>query len=163
MRTAIGYYSMTGSCERVARAVASMMNADIIRLLPEKVYPDKGMKKFFWGGMSAVMGETPKLKPYDFRAYMYDKVILGFPVWASRPAPPIKTFLKAHAGELAGKEVGAYTCYLGGGADKALEALKKMAGRDRLDAQLILLDTEHMTKEVLKDKVKAFCRELEQS
>ncbi|MDO5390117.1 MAG: hypothetical protein Q4F24_03355 [Eubacteriales bacterium] len=31
-----------------------------------KAYPDKGAKRFIWGGMSAVMGEKPALHPYEF-------------------------------------------------------------------------------------------------
>ena len=68
MKTAIVYYSMSGNVEQTANAVADAIGADLIRLQPEKAYPDKGAKKFLWGGKSALMGETPTLQSYTFDA-----------------------------------------------------------------------------------------------
>ena len=47
---------------------------------PVKTYPKKGFRKFFWGGKSAVMAETPELEPYKFDASSYDRIVFGFPV-----------------------------------------------------------------------------------
>ena len=66
MSTAIVYYSMHGNSEMVAEKIAAKLGADVIKLEPDKAYPDKGAKKFLWGGKSAVMGEQPVLKPYEF-------------------------------------------------------------------------------------------------
>jgi len=60
----------------------------------KKAYPNRGAKKFLWGGKSAVMREKPKLLPYEFKAEQYDTVIMGTPVWASSFAPPIRTFVQ---------------------------------------------------------------------
>ena len=68
MRTAIVYYSMNGNTAMVAGKLAAGMDADLIELKPETAYPDKGFKKFLWGGKSAMMAETPKLMPYTFQA-----------------------------------------------------------------------------------------------
>ena len=66
MSTAVVYYSMLGNSEMVAEHIAGGLGADVIRIEPDKAYPDKGAKKFLWGGRSAVMGEKPILKPYEF-------------------------------------------------------------------------------------------------
>ena len=94
MKTAIVYYSMSGNTKYVADKIAERIEADIIRIDPVKAYPDKGAKKFIWGGKSAVMGEKPALHPYEFNVEKYDRIILGTPVWASNFAPPIRTFIK---------------------------------------------------------------------
>lgn len=39
------------------------------------VSADKGAKKFLWGGGSAVMGEKPILKPYEFDGSKYDEIM----------------------------------------------------------------------------------------
>ena len=65
MSTAIVYYSMLGNSEMIAEKMALKLGADVIRIEPDKAYPDKGAKKFLWGGKSAVMGERPVLKPYE--------------------------------------------------------------------------------------------------
>lgn len=87
MRTAIAYYSMSGNTKYVADKIAGELKdsdeVDIIRIDPEKAYPDKGARKFFWGGKSAVMGEKPKVQPYEFEAEQYDRIIIGTPVWAA--------------------------------------------------------------------------------
>ncbi len=70
MKTAIVYYSLEGNTEYTAEKIAEQLKqtgeTDILRIEPEKAYPDKGAGKFFWGGKSAVMGEKPTLKPYEF-------------------------------------------------------------------------------------------------
>ena len=80
MRTAVVYYSMSGNTAITAEKLAEGTGADLIRIAPEKAYPDRGFRKFLWGGKSAVMAETPVLQPYTFDAEQYDLVILGFPV-----------------------------------------------------------------------------------
>ena len=69
MKTAVVYYSQSGNTEETARKIAAITGADLIRLEPEKAFPDKGFRKFFWGGKSAVMGDEPPLKPVNFRVY----------------------------------------------------------------------------------------------
>ena len=61
MRTAIVYYSMSGNTEFVADKIAKNIDADVIRIQPVKEYPNQGVRKFIWGGKSAVMGDKPKL------------------------------------------------------------------------------------------------------
>ena len=82
MKTAIVYYSMSGNTAYAAEKIAAALKADLVEIMPQQQYPDKGFKKFFWGGKSAMMAETPKLLPYDFAADAYDQIIFGFPVWA---------------------------------------------------------------------------------
>ena len=139
MNTVIVYYSMGGNTDWAARALAAELGADLLRLTPEKAYPDSGFRKFFWGGKSAVMAETPALRPYAFDGARYDRVILGFPVWASTFAPPLRTFLRDNAAALAGKRVAAFACQSGSGAEKAFAKLTALLGRP-LDATLILID-----------------------
>ena len=103
MKSLVVYYSMSGNCEMVAEKIKEIAGADVLRVEPEKTFPDSGFKKFFWGGKSAVMGDTPALKPYEFDASLYDTIVIGFPVWASRMAPPLKTFVADNAGALKGK------------------------------------------------------------
>ena len=160
MSTAIVYYSMLGNCKMVAGKLAAKLDADIIRLEPDKSYPDKGAKKFLWGGMSAVMGEMPVLKPYEFEASEYDMIILGFPVWASRPAPPLCTFLNEHKEELKGKKLAAFACQSGNGAEKAFERIKKQTGIDAFEAELILIDPKTRVNEDNDRKIDSFCEKL---
>ena len=66
MKKAIVFYSMNGNTSYVADFIARRIDADLIRVEPLKDYPDKGLRKFLWGGKSAIMRETPKLYDYSF-------------------------------------------------------------------------------------------------
>ena len=54
---------MSGHTEATAKKIAALLDADLIKAEPVKAYPDKGFKKFMWGGKSALMGDRPELLP----------------------------------------------------------------------------------------------------
>lgn len=159
MKTAVVYYSMSGNTQETAEKIAAIIGADLIRIEPVKEYPSKGFRKFIWGGKSAVMGETPQLQPYRFDAD-YDRIIIGTPVWASNPAPPIRSFIKENRAALAGKSTAVFICYSGGGADKAIARIKELLGTDSLAADLILIDPKDKPSAENEAKIKTFCEKL---
>ena len=159
-KIAIIYYSMSGNTEYVAKYISEKINADLIKIAPKKEYPHKGLKKFFWGGKSAVMGETPELEEYQFDYNKYDKIIIGTPVWASTFAPPIRTFINDNKDELQKKSIAVFICYSGAGAEKTIEKMKKYLGVNELAAKLTLMDPKmKQTEENLK-KIDCFCKEI---
>lgn len=103
MKTLIVYYSLEGNTRWAAEQIAGRLGADTLRLTPKAAYPDKGFKKFLFGGKSAVMKEMPELEPYDVDITQYDRVILATPVWAGTMAPPLRTFIQRE--DLRGKEL----------------------------------------------------------
>ncbi len=151
---------MSGNCEYTAEKIAGILGADLIRIEPEKAYPDSGFRKFFWGGKSAMMGESPALKPYEFDADAYGRVIFGFPVWAANPTPPIRSFIKENAAGLKGRRFAAFACQSGSGAEKALAKLKTMLGTGTLEAELILIDPKDKPSPENDQALAAFCAKL---
>ena len=91
--------------------------SDIDRWREKKAYHDKGFAKFFWGGKSAVMAEKPELEEVSVDLSGYDRIIFGFPVWASNFTPPLRTFIEEHSDELRDKKFSAFVCQSGSGAD----------------------------------------------
>lgn len=156
MKTAIVYYSMLGNTESVAEKIAQKVDADLIRIAPVEAYPNKGVKKFFWGGKSAAMGESPALCPYEFDLDMYDRIIIGTPVWASTFVPPIRTFITENPG-IKEKKLAVFLCFSGGGADKAIGKLKQCIGIEKFDAELVLVDPKDRPKPENEEKIEAFC------
>ena len=158
MKTIIVYYSLEGNTAWAAERIAAGIGAELLRIEPVKAYPDSGFRKFFWGGKSAVMAETPKLLPYAFDASAYDRIVFGFPVWASNVTPPIRTFVKEN--RLQGKRIAAFACQSGSGAEKAFDRLKTALGIDALEADLILIDPKDRPSEGNDRKIRAFCEKL---
>ena len=138
MKTLIVYYTLEGNTHYAAKKIASLLDADMLRIKPVKTYPRKGFRKFLWGGKSAVMAEKPALEPYTFDASAYDRIVFGFPVWAGNVTPPLRTFIKEN--DLSGKRFAAFACQSGAGAEKAFEKLKTALGIRELDAELVLID-----------------------
>ena len=158
MKTMIVYYSLEGNTDLAARKIAERIGAVLLRIEPEKTYPNSGFKKFLWGGKSAVMSETPALKPYSFNAAGCDRIIFGFPVWAGNVTPPIRTFVKEN--DLSGKSIAAFACEGGSGAEKAFAKLKDCLGIETLEAELILIEPKSKPSAENDRKLEAFCAAL---
>lgn len=161
MKTIIVYYSMEENTDFAAKKIAEKTGADLLRIYPKKSYPNKGFRKFLWGGKSAVMAETPALEEYEFNADDYDRIIIAFPVWASNMAPPIRTFIKEN--DLSGKRICAVACQSGSGAEKAFEKLKSALGISELEGELILIDPKANPNEENESKIESFCEKLKNS
>ena len=160
MNTLIVYYSLEGNTAYAAGKIAEALGADTLRLVPVKAYPTGGFRKFFWGGKSAVMAETPALEPYRFDAAAYDRVVFGFPVWASNVAPPIRTFIKENS--LKGRRIAAFACEGGSGAEKAFVKLRAALGIDSLEAEAVLIDPKARPNAENDRKISAFCAALKE-
>ena len=163
MKTAVVYYSMSGNTAAAAKKIAQGLHADLIEIKPEKAFPDKGFKKFLWGGKSAVMAETPALEPYEFRAEEYDRVVFGFPVWAGNVAPPLRTFAKENREALSGKRLYAFACQGGSGAEKALKKLALCLGTESFAGTLVLEDPKDRPGGEKNRKIKEFRETLKKS
>ena len=161
MKTAVVYYSMGGNTAMVAGKLAGTLSADLISISPKRAYPDKGIWKFLWGGKSAVMAEAPALEPYTFSAEEYDLVILGFPVWASNIAPPVRTFIRDNLDALKDKKIAAFACESGSGGAKALDKLAGCLERGSLTATMILIDPKDRPKPENDQKITAFLKQLQ--
>ena len=160
MKTLIVYYSLEGNTDYAAKELAKLLGADLLRLHPKKAYPDSGFKKFFWGGKSALMGETPELESYSFDESKYDCIIFGSPVWAAQFTPPIRTFIMENKEKLANKKIAAFTCYSGSGAENAIEKLKQILGIEKLEAYLTVIDPKDRKTEEKNKKIEEFCNQL---
>ena len=138
MKTAVVYFSLEGNTGYAAVKTAQALGVDCFPLIPVTAYPDKGFKKFFFGGKSATMKEVPALQPHGFCAADYDRVVLCSPVWAGTFAPPLRTFLREN--DLRGKQIAVIACSSGGNAAKCIDGLRAEAKADALCASLSLID-----------------------
>jgi len=159
MKKVVVYYSLTGNTNYVALEVAKNIGADLIKLEVEKDYPDKGIKKYFWCGKSAVMGDSPKLKKYNFKDY--DFIIFGTPVWASNFTPPLRSFINENRENLKSKKFAVFICYSGGGASKAINKLKDLLEIEKFESELILIDPKDKNSKENENKIKEFSDSIE--
>lgn len=159
MKTAVVYYSLEGNTKFVAEKIAEKLGAELIELRCVKAYPTGTVSKFLWGGKSVTFGEKPALLPYEFNADDFDAVILGSPVWASKYAPPLKTFFSEN--DISSKKVGFFVCCAGGKTDKCF-ALMKQDAKNENAVTLNLVDPLKNQSRKIDDEIDNFCERLKE-
>ena len=132
MKTAVVFYSSDGNCALVAEQFKTNLNADLLRLEVEGEKKRGFLSKLFWGCGMVFSGKKPPLKPYSFDPAAYDLIILGAPVWAGHPAPPIKTFLSQTP--ITGKKVVFFICHAGGDGNSLMKFDEMLPGNEIVDA-----------------------------
>ena len=118
MKTLIVYYSYDGNCALVAERLAAALKAETLRLETADDKRRSGLAKYVWGGRMVFSHIQPALKPYALRPEDYNLVVIGFPVWAGSPAPPLLSFLSET--KIGGRKIALFCCH-GGGKGKALQ------------------------------------------
>jgi flavodoxin len=106
----IVYYSRTGKTRMVARKLADLLDADI-----EEIREAKGRSGLMgWvGGVKDSLMNKPAELISEHSVGARKVVIIGMPVWADRPPPAVRAFLRRY--DLAGKKVCAFCTHDGSG------------------------------------------------
>ena len=158
MKTLIVYFSLNGNTKWAVEQMAAVLPADTLALAPKSAYPDKGFKKFLWGGKSAVMKEMPELEPYTVDLDQYGRIIFATPVWAGTFTPPLRSFIQAE--DLSGKEFAFVACSSGGSPGKTFAGLKALLNISGDVPTLGLVDPKARPKAENEAALRAFCERL---
>jgi flavodoxin len=123
MKTAIVFFSYDGNSAFIAQQIKTRLNADLVQLYLKDEKKRGKFASILWGGAMVFLRKNPPLKPYNFDPSAYDLIILGAPVWAGSPAPPLKTFLSQTP--ITGKKLALFVCH-GGGPGESQEKFKAL-------------------------------------
>jgi flavodoxin len=86
------YYSLTGKTKLVAQTIAEALNATLVEIKETK--PRKlGPFVYLTGGFAATINRGSKINPIDVDLKQYERIFIGSPMWNSRPAPAINSFI----------------------------------------------------------------------
>jgi len=92
MKALVVYYSLTGKTKLVSQVIAEALNAMLVEVKETK--PRKtGPLTYVTGGYEAVMNRGSEINPIDVDLKQHETIFIGSPVWASRPAPAINSFI----------------------------------------------------------------------
>ena len=125
--TLIVYFSLEGNVDFVSRELAKELGADLYRLQTVKEYPKKGLMKFVHGGRDTIKGFKPELKGQLPNLSAYKTILVGAPVWASKPAAPLNTFFDG--ADFSSKSVSLFASSAGGNSKKCLSIMREIAGK----------------------------------
>lgn len=139
MKTLIAYFSAEGTTAKVARDLASKIEADLFEIRPEKPYSAADLK---WTNPVARCNrekigkkDVPVVGTIDNFAE-YDTVYIGFPIWYGCAPNVVNTFCKGY--DWTGKNIIAFATSGGSGIGKTAEKLQPyVKGAKSLEARLV--------------------------
>jgi flavodoxin len=91
MKSLVVYYSMTGKTKLVAQAIAEALNATPVEITERRPIPMPFV--YLSGGFRAITNRGSKINPVDVDLKQYERIFIGSPIWGSRPAPAINSFI----------------------------------------------------------------------
>jgi flavodoxin len=150
MKAAVIYYSLDGNCTLIAEQIASQLKADLVKVETRDTKKRSGFAKMFWGGSMVFSHKNPPIKPLTVDVNQYDLIILGVPVWAGSPAPPLASFLSQN--KISGKKLGLFVCH-GGGKGKSLDKLKALVQGNTIAGEIDFVTPRKTDKQRLGDEI----------
>lgn len=116
MKTLVVYYSLTGKTRLVAQAIAEALNAMLVEIEERRPIPLPFV--YVSGSFAAFMNWGSKINPIDVDLKQYERIFIGSPIWAYRPAPAINSFI--YKTNFEGRSIIPFFTMGGDNAEKAL-------------------------------------------
>jgi flavodoxin len=91
MKTLVVYYSLTGKTRLVAQTIAEALKATLMEIQERRPTPMPFV--YLSGSFRAFMNWGSKIRPLDADPKQYERIFIGSPMWAYRPAPAINSFI----------------------------------------------------------------------
>lgn len=148
MKSIVVYYSRSGNTKRVAEMMARELKADLQELVDKR--GRGGLLGFLKAGRDAMKERNTELGPLSQSPEDYDLILVGTPVWASNPAPAVRTFLQSH--DLSGKKVALFCTMSARGGKETLADMKGILTGVEVVGQLDIA-VKKETKSQIEEKV----------
>ena len=118
----IYYYSRTKNTKTVAKDLGELLNCPIEEIIDWK--KRKGITKFIISGYEAMKGKETKIAPITKEPKDYKHIIIGFPVWASKIPPAIRTFINLYKKDI--KSISLFCTQGGNGGEAAFSIIEQL-------------------------------------
>jgi len=135
LKSLVVYYTRTGNARFAAETIAAEIGADVEEIVDMK--NRSGKLAYLTGGSDARRGKETEIAPTKKSPADYDLLIVGTPVWASRPSPAVTTYLKKN--NLAGKKVALFFTQ-GGKKPSAIDQTKALIPNSECVGVLTLIE-----------------------
>lgn len=119
------YYSRTNHTARVAKDIASALNADIERVIDLKTRT--GFFAAIGAGRDAMNKKMTKIGALQKDPANYDLIVAGTPIWGWNMTPAIRTYLEMNKGAL--KSIAYFVTAGGTKVEKILPGFKEITGK----------------------------------
>ena len=149
MKSLVVYYSRSNITKKLAENIAAKTGADVEEIVPKVNY--QGKLGYARGGKDAISSKVIDLESLKYNPEDYDVVYLGCPVWASRPATPLYSYMKKNEGKFT--NVKFFVTAGGSGFDSTLEHMEKASVNP---LKTLALTTKEVKKDLYEDKLSSF-------
>ncbi|WP_405308265.1 flavodoxin family protein [Methanobrevibacter sp.] len=150
MKSLVVYYSRTNITEKLAKTIASRTNSDIEEIIPKVNY--RGKLGYARGGKHAMQEKIIDLETLKYDPEDYDIVYLGTPVWVSKAANPLISYIKQNEGKFT--NVKFFATAGSGGFESTFEQIEKYASVK--PQKTLALTTKEVKKDMFEEKLSAF-------
>jgi flavodoxin len=127
------FYSLSGNTRAVANALAQEFGADI-----EEIRCNRYSRGFFGlvrAAYDSWTGRRSPIAPLQHGLGHYDVVLIGGPIWAFHPAPPLRALVRREASQMA--RVGFFLTHGGSAGEKSLRELERLTGKAPIATLLV--------------------------
>jgi len=147
------YYSRFGTTRKIATAVAEELGAEAREIQAVRECGFLGM------GFRSVFGIRMPIRPMDLDFTGVDRIILCTPIWAGRPANPVRTFLQD--AKVEGVKLHVLFSTGGGETGPALETVRKLLAGKKVEVALLgAIVTRKKDEAQLRAEAKELARKL---
>ena len=91
MKKLVVFYSLSDNTRVVAKTIAKELKADLCRV--EEIRKRNRFLAYLTGSFAAMRDKCSEIKPVALDVHDYDLILLGSPIWASKPVPAINAFI----------------------------------------------------------------------
>ena len=155
IRALVVYYSRGGSSRSVAEDIARALGGAEIEELHDTV-DRSGLRGYCRSCLDSIRERTTTLVEPGRDVSGYDLVVVGGPVWVGKPSAPVRTWLRAHAGEL--HNVAFFLTHGGSARDQVFAAMKAESRSSPL--ALVSVREGELGKPEVAARIAAFADEL---
>jgi flavodoxin len=154
LKSLVVYYTRTGNARFVAETIAAEIGSDAEEVIDMK--KRSGILGYLGGGRDARQGKETQIAPSKKSPADYELIIVGTPVWASRPTPAISTYLKKN--DLSGKKIAIFFTQ-GGKKPRGIEQTKALIPNSECIGELTVVNPLK-DKEASEKKITEWCKTL---
>lgn len=156
MSSLVVYYSRSGKTKVVAEKIAEVLNSDNEEIVDLK--DRKGWIGFLKSGFDATIGRETRIAEMKKSGNDYDLVVMGTPIWNSRPTPAIRTYINQN--DFSERNVAIFCTCEGMGQDKIIRRIKALIPKCKIVGELVLTKVLKDEQETEK-KIMEWCKTLE--
>lgn len=123
-KTLIVYFSWSGNTRAVANTIQELTGCDIVEIEVEEPYSSVYNEVTARARQELDNDIRPALVTQVKNIGEYDTLIVGTPIWSSRLAPPVKSFLAMY--DLTGKRIAPFCTHGGSGTAQSINNIRSV-------------------------------------